>query len=107
VVGMYDDAAAQQLRGLLEGAPGQGAAGLSAEVPSAAGLSAEVPSPQVPSPEVLSGPAASETIAGEAGADVVLNAMTGSIGLKPTLAALNSGATLALANKESLVVGGA
>lgn len=97
VVGMYDDAAAQQLRGLLEDAPGQGAGGLSAEVPS----------PEVPSPEVLSGPAASETIAGEAGADVVLNAMTGSIGLKPTLAALNSGATLALANKESLVVGGA
>ncbi len=39
-------------------------------------------------------------------ADVVLNAITGSIGLGPTLAALQSGRTLALANKESLIVGG-
>ncbi|MGP9537812.1 1-deoxy-D-xylulose-5-phosphate reductoisomerase [Brachybacterium sp. AOP43-C2-M15] len=38
--------------------------------------------------------------------DVVLNAVTGSVGLLPTLAALASGARLALANKESLVVGG-
>ncbi|WP_434700318.1 1-deoxy-D-xylulose-5-phosphate reductoisomerase [Trueperella pyogenes] len=37
---------------------------------------------------------------------VVLNGITGSIGLHPTLAVLRSGATLALANKESLVVGG-
>lgn len=39
-------------------------------------------------------------------ADVVVNAITGSVGLAPTLAALRSGATLALANKESLIVGG-
>ena len=39
-------------------------------------------------------------------ADVVLNAITGSVGLGPTLAALEVGATLALANKESLIVGG-
>jgi 1-deoxy-D-xylulose-5-phosphate reductoisomerase len=39
-------------------------------------------------------------------ADVVLNGITGSVGLAPTLAALESGATLALANKESLIVGG-
>lgn len=38
--------------------------------------------------------------------DVVLNGITGSVGLGPTLAALDSGATLALANKESLIVGG-
>jgi 1-deoxy-D-xylulose-5-phosphate reductoisomerase len=37
----------------------------------------------------------------------VLNAITGSIGLAPTLAALDAGSTLALANKESLIVGGA
>jgi len=37
---------------------------------------------------------------------VVLNGITGSLGLEPTLAALESGATLALANKESLIVGG-
>jgi 1-deoxy-D-xylulose-5-phosphate reductoisomerase len=40
-------------------------------------------------------------------ADVVLNGITGSVGLRPTLAALEVGATLALANKESLIVGGA
>jgi 1-deoxy-D-xylulose-5-phosphate reductoisomerase len=39
-------------------------------------------------------------------ADVILNGITGSVGLGPTLAALESGATLALANKESLIVGG-
>jgi 1-deoxy-D-xylulose-5-phosphate reductoisomerase len=39
-------------------------------------------------------------------ADVVLNALVGALGLKPTLAALKTGARLALANKESLVAGG-
>src|SRR5213592_2836163 len=38
--------------------------------------------------------------------DVVLNAITGAVGLRPTLAALDAGRTLALANKESLIVGG-
>jgi len=45
--------------------------------------------------------------AAASGADVVLNGMTGSVGLRPTLAALAAGSTLALANKESLVAGGA
>jgi 1-deoxy-D-xylulose-5-phosphate reductoisomerase len=40
-------------------------------------------------------------------ADVVLNGITGAVGLAPTLAALATGATLALANKESLIIGGA
>ena len=40
-------------------------------------------------------------------ADVVLNGMTGAVGLGPTLAALERGMTLALANKESLIIGGA
>lgn len=39
-------------------------------------------------------------------ADVVVNGITGSIGLAPTLATLKTGKTLALANKESLIVGG-
>ncbi|WP_151525260.1 1-deoxy-D-xylulose-5-phosphate reductoisomerase [Serinicoccus kebangsaanensis] len=56
-------------------------------------------------PEVLTGPRAAEHVAGN-GADVVLNGITGSIGLRPTLAALEAGSTLALANKESLIVGG-
>ncbi|WAB80983.1 1-deoxy-D-xylulose-5-phosphate reductoisomerase [Microcella daejeonensis] len=38
--------------------------------------------------------------------DVVLNGITGSVGLAPTLAALDAGRVLALANKESLIVGG-
>ena len=40
------------------------------------------------------------------GADVVLNALVGSRGLLPTLAALDAGKTVALANKESLIAGG-
>ncbi len=55
---------------------------------------------------VLIGPDAATQVAGIQ-ADIVLNGMTGSVGLGPTLAALKSGALLALANKESLVVGGA
>src|SRR5689334_21311792 len=38
--------------------------------------------------------------------DVVLNGITGAVGLRPTLAALDAGHTLALANKESLIIGG-
>jgi 1-deoxy-D-xylulose-5-phosphate reductoisomerase len=38
--------------------------------------------------------------------DVVLNGMAGAVGLRPTLAALDAGNTLALANKESLIIGG-
>jgi 1-deoxy-D-xylulose-5-phosphate reductoisomerase len=56
--------------------------------------------------EVVAGPEAA-TAAASVGADVVLNGMTGSVGLRPTLAALAAGSTLALANKESLVAGGA
>ena len=82
VAGMYDAAAAQQLREILHGT-------------------------EAAATEIISGPAVSEQIAADSAADVVLNAMTGSIGLKPTLSALRAGATLALANKESLVVGGA
>lgn len=40
------------------------------------------------------------------GCDVVLNGITGAVGLRPTLAALEAGTTLALANKESLIIGG-
>ncbi len=54
---------------------------------------------------VVVGPDAATELAGS-GADVVLNGITGAIGLRPTLAALAAGSTLALANKESLIVGG-
>ena len=56
-------------------------------------------------PEVLVGPDAATELAGRP-TDVVLNGITGSIGLRPTLAALGAGSTLALANKESLIIGG-
>jgi len=56
--------------------------------------------------EMLVGPEAAETLARDAEADLVLNALVGSAGLGPTLATLQAGKTLALANKESLVVGG-
>jgi 1-deoxy-D-xylulose-5-phosphate reductoisomerase len=56
--------------------------------------------------EVLAGPDAAERLARDSEADVVLNAMVGAIGLGPTMAALQSGKILALANKESLIIGG-
>ena len=52
------------------------------------------------------GPEAVTRLVENTEADVVLNAVVGALGLKPTLAALASGARLALANKESLVAGG-
>ncbi|WP_166865144.1 1-deoxy-D-xylulose-5-phosphate reductoisomerase [Salinibacterium sp. ZJ70] len=45
-------------------------------------------------------------LVGDVEADVVVNGITGSVGLAATLAVLETGATLALANKESLIVGG-
>jgi 1-deoxy-D-xylulose-5-phosphate reductoisomerase len=56
-------------------------------------------------PKILAGPDAATELAGWP-CDTVLNGITGSVGLAPTLAALAAGRTLALANKESLVVGG-
>ena len=56
-------------------------------------------------PKVLAGPEAAAEVAAWP-CDVVLNGMTGSVGLGPTLAVLRAGRTLALANKESLIVGG-
>src|SRR3954447_14802604 len=56
-------------------------------------------------PKILAGPDSATELAGWP-CDLVLNGMTGSVGLAPTLAALEAGRTLALANKESLVAGG-
>src|SRR5690554_5434465 len=52
------------------------------------------------------GAAESEQLVSSVAADVVVNGITGSIGLGPTLATLQTDATLALANKESLICGG-
>ncbi|MFM1818582.1 MAG: hypothetical protein RIS61_180, partial [Actinomycetota bacterium] len=56
-------------------------------------------------PKLLIGPDAASQLAAMS-CDVVLNGITGAVGLGPTVAALNAGTTLALANKESLVIGG-
>jgi 1-deoxy-D-xylulose-5-phosphate reductoisomerase len=56
--------------------------------------------------EVLTGPEGLTRLIVESGADMVLNGLVGSAGLGPTVAALGEGIDLALANKESLVVGG-
>jgi 1-deoxy-D-xylulose-5-phosphate reductoisomerase len=56
-------------------------------------------------PKIIAGPEAMTELA-EWPCDVVLNGVVGSLGLAPTLKALRSGRTLALANKESLVAGG-
>ncbi|HEV8425955.1 MAG TPA: 1-deoxy-D-xylulose-5-phosphate reductoisomerase [Actinomycetes bacterium] len=69
-----------------------GAAALAAELPAGCRLAV--------------GPEAVAELAAADGADVVLNGITGSVGLAPTLRALAAGRRLALANKESLIVGG-
>jgi 1-deoxy-D-xylulose-5-phosphate reductoisomerase len=56
-------------------------------------------------PKILAGPDAAAELA-QWPCDLVLNGISGSIGLAPTLAALQAGRTLALANKESLIAGG-
>ena len=56
-------------------------------------------------PRIIAGPEAAVDAA-RTKCDVVLNGMTGAVGLLPTLAALEEGTTLALANKESLIIGG-
>ena len=77
----------------------------------AAGTNAELLETQrnqfglAPEAAVLGADAATRLVE-ETDADVVVNGITGSIGLAPTLATLRTGKTLALANKESLIVGG-
>jgi 1-deoxy-D-xylulose-5-phosphate reductoisomerase len=56
--------------------------------------------------EVLGGSEGLVQLVAESGADLVLNAIVGSAGLGPTIVALTEGIDVALANKESLVVGG-
>ncbi|MBE1534819.1 1-deoxy-D-xylulose-5-phosphate reductoisomerase [Actinomadura algeriensis] len=60
---------------------------------------------EYPIPKIVAGPDAVAEVAGWR-CDVVLNGVTGALGLASTLAALDAGRTLALANKESLIVGG-
>jgi len=79
VLAVLDEAVAHELRGLL---------------------------PAGYAPEILVGPAAYEVIAAMPEADLVLSAIVGAAGFLPTLAAAKAGKRIALANKESLVLGG-
>ena len=67
-------------------------------------LARELPSPR---PELLGGPEGLVALAGDVAADVVVSALVGAAGLVPTLAAIRAGRTIALANKETLVMAGA
>lgn len=69
-------------------------------------LSAQALKFNVPSDQAVIGAEAATKLVEDIDADVVINGITGSIGLAPTLATLRSGKRLALANKESLIVGG-
>ena len=79
-------------------------AALSHHPPTAAPAPPPLPDPS-PGPEVLAGDDAVCQLAAWP-CDVVLNGVTGAAGLRATLAALEAGRTLALANKESLIIGG-
>ncbi|MCL6550398.1 MAG: 1-deoxy-D-xylulose-5-phosphate reductoisomerase [Acidothermus cellulolyticus] len=84
----------------------------SAEVEHALAAAAAERGRAAPHPKIVSGPEAAAEVAAwplpaaEPRDGVVLNGITGSIGLAPTVAALRAGRTLALANKESLIAGG-
>ena len=60
-----------------------------------------------PQPEILRGAAGLAALAGQLEADLVLSAIVGGAGLLPTMAAIRAGKTVALANKEPLVMAGA
>jgi 1-deoxy-D-xylulose-5-phosphate reductoisomerase len=76
------------------------------ELEQAVGKAADAAGVRGYNPQIVAGPDAARRLAAWPDADVVLNGITGSIGLAPTLAALRAGHLLALANKESLIVGG-
>jgi 1-deoxy-D-xylulose-5-phosphate reductoisomerase len=58
------------------------------------------------STEILAGEEGVTAVAGESGADLVLSAIVGAAGLKPTLTAIQKGKDIALANKETMVMAG-
>jgi 1-deoxy-D-xylulose-5-phosphate reductoisomerase len=87
---------------VLEQARSQGVERVALSDPDAAARAAEAWT----GGEVLAGPEGLVRLVAESGADLVLNAIVGSAGLGPTVVALTEGIDVALANKESLVVGG-
>jgi 1-deoxy-D-xylulose-5-phosphate reductoisomerase len=95
-------AAQKNWRLLIEQAQRHGVRRLALADPDAAARAAE----EWTAGEVLAGPEGLAQLIVESGADLVLNGLVGSAGLGPTVATLGEGIDLALANKESLVVGG-
>jgi 1-deoxy-D-xylulose-5-phosphate reductoisomerase len=81
------------------------AASVAEALKAQAGVTDGGPGASPHSPEITAGAAAVSDLAGLP-CDVVLNGVTGAAGLRATLAALDAGRTLALANKESLIIGG-
>ncbi|MBN2037064.1 MAG: 1-deoxy-D-xylulose-5-phosphate reductoisomerase [Chitinispirillaceae bacterium] len=61
---------------------------------------------EFPALTVFTGAEGLEALAGDGDYDIMLNALVGAVGLRPTAAALKRGKRIALANKESLVIGG-
>jgi len=61
---------------------------------------------EFPSSHFLHGEEGLVEIAGHTGADILVNSVIGSVGLKPTLEAIRAGITIAIANKETLVAAG-
>jgi len=61
---------------------------------------------ELPGCQVVAGPEGLTELASLDDVDLVVNALVGAVGLRPTLAALSKGRAVALANKESLVIGG-
>ncbi|HEX3243731.1 MAG TPA: 1-deoxy-D-xylulose-5-phosphate reductoisomerase [Solirubrobacterales bacterium] len=98
VVGL---AAGSSWEPLLEAARAQGVATVALADPEAAGRASEAFDGQV-----FAGEEGIRRLVAESGADLVLNGMVGAAGLGPTVVALSEGIDVALANKESLVIGG-
>jgi 1-deoxy-D-xylulose 5-phosphate reductoisomerase len=98
-----EDAAGEVRDALRAQASAGGASG--ARVPGGGAPGGGTGRESLPLPKVLAGPAAVAEVAAWP-CDIVLNGVTGSVGLAATLAALEAGRLLALANKESLITGG-
>ena len=104
-VAVADPAAAPEVQDALRSILSRTGSATSPAHPSAPGCPAGSPDSSPAHPQVLCGPDAVSEVAAWP-CDVVLNGVTGAAGLRATLAALDAGRVLALANKESLIIGG-
>ena len=112
VVAVASESAAPALREALHAAAAAAAGQAAPDRPGASGPAGRDSAGRAPAgrggvrlPKVLAGPGAVAEVAAWP-CDIVLNAVTGAVGLAATLAAIDAGRTLALANKESLIMGG-